>query len=62
VAALLLASCFGDSTGPRALRRAQFAIAPLFDARALDAAGAAAQSPAPVRHAQAVRAPSAWSA
>jgi hypothetical protein len=37
VAALLLASCFGDSTGPRGLHRAQFAIAPLFDARALDA-------------------------
>ena len=36
VAALLLASCVGDSTGPRSLRRAHFAIAPLFDARAFD--------------------------
>ena len=37
VAALLLASCFGDSTtGLRGSHRAQFAIAPLFDVRALD--------------------------
>ena len=35
VAALFLASCFGDSTGPRASRRAPLAFAPVFDSRAL---------------------------
>lgn len=37
VATLVLANCVGDSTAPRWLRRAQFAIAPMFDARALQA-------------------------
>ena len=35
IAALLLVSCFGDSTAPGRLRRAPFAFAPVFDARAL---------------------------
>jgi len=35
VAALFLASCFGDSTGPRESRRAPLAFAPVFDSRAL---------------------------
>jgi len=35
VAALFLASCFGDSTGLRESRRAPLAFAPVFDSRAL---------------------------
>ena len=37
-AALLLASCFGDSTGPKALRRGHFAFAPVFAKSAAAAA------------------------
>jgi hypothetical protein len=36
-AALLLASCYGDSTGPGSRRRVPLAIAPVFDSRAVNA-------------------------